>query len=202
MVKQVGEIHVIESSVKGGKTSRLMGIAVTRSFGVGKVLYVNHQNDTRSQHGMSSHSPILKMARTVDVLSNHGIDFVQVGTFEELFSQRDISQYGTVLIDEGQFWSGLRDAVLIMAEKFCVDVWVAGLTSCSRRQPFGEMHTLLPIKTSWEVLNETLCDNCTLEGKKTQSLFSHRSQDRTGEQIQIGADYMPVCRECYLKLNQ
>jgi thymidine kinase len=202
MEKPSGEIHVIEASVKGGKTSRLISVAVTRTFAPGNVIYVNHKNDTRSSTGMSSHSPLLKMAKVIDELSSHGVDFIQVSTFEELFSQVDIRQYGTVLIDEGQFWSDLRNSVLKISEEYGADVWVAGLVGCSNRKPFGEMSELLPIKTSWTVLNETLCDNCAKKGKKSHSLFSYRVQDRTGAQIQIGSDYMPVCRDCYKELTE
>jgi len=191
-----GKIHLFSGTVKGGKTKQLIALAETISYH-GPVLYVNTTVDSRSHTPYSSHSVLLEPEVEHNLKTR--IDMRKLATFDELFSVGDLSKYAAVIIDEAQFWKGLRDAVLNIAEQYGCDVYVGGLFADSNRNPFGEMHELVSIADSVTILGTTLCKFCSEVGVKTPALFSYRAEDRTGQQLQIGTDYHPVCRLHYLE---
>ena len=112
------------------------------------------------------------------------------------------SKYEVAVIDESQFYSDLPEVVLHWVETLGIDVYVLGLSGDYKRKNFGRIHELLPVANDVKMLRDTLCSECARNKIRTPSLFTHRKEDSTGVQIEVGnSNYMPLCRECYLRLN-
>jgi thymidine kinase len=83
------------------------------------------------------------------------------------------------------------------------EVYVAGLSGDYRRMNFGQIHTLIPVANEVKILNDTFCSVCAKNHHKRKALFTHRVVDTSGQQVEVGSsNYIPVCRECYLVMNQ
>jgi thymidine kinase len=110
-------------------------------------------------------------------------------------SEFDCSQYDTILINEGQFFSDLYENVLDYVEKFNKEVYVFGLDGDFLRNKFGDILDLIPYSNTVEKLS-ALCANCR---NGTLGNFSYRLSKEM-EQMVIGADdiYKPLCRNCYI----
>jgi thymidine kinase len=110
----------------------------------------------------------------------------------------EIHSADTILINEGQFFKGLYDTVLEMVEKENKEVHICGLDGDFKRNIFGEILELIPYCDHVEKLT-SLCASCK-DGKP--GLFSHRITSEN-EQIVVGADnYKPLCRKCYMKMEE
>jgi len=107
-----------------------------------------------------------------------------------------------IFIDEAQFFPDLIEGVLRISEKLGVDVYVVGLKSDWQRKPFGQILDLIAISDDVVTLKDTFCAECPKRGGMNKAIFTHRLINRTGQQIEVGNDYIPVCRKCYLSLNK
>lgn len=192
---RVGSLTLILSMMFGGKTTYLLHILGTMRYAVAP-LYINTTYDTRSTDGFSTHNSFIDLESPKD-----RIEMVKVTRLSEV-SDDMIREHPVVCIDEGQFFDDLPEQVKRWVELFGADVYVAGLAGDSSRNNFGHVHELLPLANEVKMLRDTLCARCSETKKRTIALFTHRIEDTTGSQVQIGAKaYMPVCRQCYVELN-
>ena len=102
-------------------------------------------------------------------------------------------QYDVVGIDEGQFFTDTVAWAEQMANKGKFVV-IAALDGDFRRQPFGDILSLIPLAETVTKLN-AVCMNCFGD-----AAFSKRITLSDGEKVEVigGADkYMAVCRTCY-----
>jgi thymidine kinase len=113
-------------------------------------------------------------------------------------SDDDIKPYNSIIIDEGQFISNLKNKVIYWCEKLEKNIIVGGLDGDYQRKPLGEILDLIPYATKYKKLS-ALCKNCN-DG--THAIFTHRIINNNN-QILIGSEdkYIPLCRKCYNKFN-
>ena len=198
-----GSLHVKVSMMYGGKSTYL--IHLVEALGrAEKILYINHASDTRDEL-LSTHSNI-----NIEAVISKYATVIKLDALEDLWihmSDKDIESYPVICIDEGQFFPDLYEGVLHFVEDLGKEVYVVGLKGDYKRKRFGGIADLLEISDTFSTLDSaTLCDRCCSRGgqdhKYNKALFTHRVDDTSGQQVEIGADnYIPVCRECYLFLN-
>ena len=103
------------------------------------------------------------------------------------------NQYESIFIDEAQFFPDLYDIVKILVDTHKKHVVIAGLDGDSNRKEFGDILKLIPISDSVDKLT-AYCSKCN---NGTIALFSKKIIDN-GVKIDIGNNYIPVCRNHYL----
>ena len=168
-----------------GKTSELIKIYRKLMVINKKVLSINYAQDNRysSEEAIVSHN--------LDK-----IDCVKVSKLSEV-SDEIINNHDYIIIDEGQFFSDLKEYVVKWCEKYKKNIIVIGLDGDYKRNPFGQILDLIPIADNVTKL-KAMCKLCN-DG--TEALFTHRLSTED-EQIVIGnSNYIPVCRQHYLEQN-
>ena len=203
-----GFLEIIYGPMKSGKTSRLLQLYKQFKFCEIPVMVINNCKDNRySETHLASHDKIMihciqadKLSELVNfdcINSTHTKEFS--GTHTKEFSgthSKEFSEAKVILINEAQFFEDIVLWVTIAVERYNKNVYICGLNSDYMRKPFGNWLDLEQICDKVTHLH-SWCGVC----KKQQALFSHRvSSER--EKIVIGSDnYIPVCRNCWLKLN-
>ena len=135
----------------------------------------------------------------VSMLDDIHVDCLIVDRLHTIYENgmlyKEESQY--IIIDEGQFFTGLYEFVVTAVEKHNKNVIVVeDLDGDSNRNNFGEIHKLIPIYDSIKK-KKALCFLCK-DG--TEAIFSKRILD-SKDQINVGSKdkYLAVCRNCFLK---
>ena len=183
-----GYLELILGPMFSGKTTQIIQIHNNYSYIGKKVVVINFSEDKRYHDTMlSTHDrkmiPCILSDDLVDNWSN---------TLNLHYSE--MNEADVILINEGQFFKGLKDVVLDMVEKQGKIVYICGLDGDFKRQKFGELLDLIPYCDKVTKLT-SLCSVCR-NGKK--GLFSCRVTKETA-QVVIGSDnYKPLCRSCYL----
>lgn len=194
--RKPGKIILIIGAMMSGKSSEGFHILETVGYAV-RGLYVNSSFDIRSETPFSTHNTTLD----ISALRNLNADMVKVGSLAEI-SDEQASKYEVVVLDESQFYPDLPEVVTRWVENLGIDVYVLGLSGDYKRKNFGRIHELLALADDVKMLRDTLCEVCALKKIRTPALFTHRREDLTKEQVEVGSsNYMPVCRGCYVELN-
>ena len=148
--------------------------------------------------------PILVIKPTIDdrydalnVCShNQDKETCHLVAIDQLCSVMEWEEYKTakvVLIEEGQFFTGLVDTVTRMLDDE-KRVYISGLNGDFNRNVFGEIHLLLPLCSSIEFLN-ALCMKCK-DG--TPAIYSKRTHANHEQVLVAGKDmYEAVCHAHY-----
>ena len=183
-----GFLGIILGSMFSGKTSRLIQIYKSHSYIGKKIAVINHSSDTRYTDTMlSSHDktmiPCLFISDLKDTWNNVESPFYY-----------DLRHADTILINEGQFFTDLKDIVLEMVEKYNKYVVICGLDGDFKRNRFGEILDLIPYCDSVEKLS-ALCAKCR-DG--TPGIFSNRISNEEDQVLVCSDNYQPLCRICYL----
>jgi len=71
-----------------------------------------------------------------------------------IMSDTDFSAIDTIFIDEGQFFTDLKDTVLNLVEKYNKNVIISGLDGDSKRNHFGQIIDLIPLADKYEKFTE------------------------------------------------
>jgi thymidine kinase len=190
-------LDLIIGPMYSSKTTELLRRLFVCSAVGFKVLYVNHSSDNRnSQDVYSTHNPLYRNK----IEQNDGVTMISVECLSELFNDPNnaIEDYLVIGIDEGQFFTDLKDSVLELVEKYNRYVIVSGLNGDSDRNSFGQICELIPYCDHIHKLY-SYCQCCAQNNKVVKALFTKRISNES-TQIVIGAKetYVPVCRECYL----
>lgn len=179
-----GYLELFIGPMFSGKTSKLIELYKQYKFCNIPVLVINHSIDNRYINNMvelSSHDkitiPCLQTANLLDIEVN----------FET----------NIIIINEGQFFTDLYQFTVLMLEENKT-IYISGLDGDFKRQKFGEILDLIPLCDKVTKL-QSLCGLCK---NGCPGIFSLRlTQDI--EQTLIGIDnYIPVCRNCYMKTKQ
>ena len=179
-------ITVYLGCMYSGKTSELIR-ECRRCISINKkVLAINYIADNRYSDDdfIASHNldkvACIKVNKLADITNNH------------------LDDCDYICIDEGQFFSDLKEYVLKWCEEYNKNIIVIGLSGDFKREPFGQILDLIPIADRVIKLN-ALCTYCN-DG--TEALFTHRISNES-EQIVIGnSNYIPVCRKHYIAFNK
>jgi thymidine kinase len=102
-----------------------------------------------------------------------------------------------ILINEGQFFPDIYSEVKNWVDHYKKKIYIAALDGDFNREPFGNFLNLISISDDVKKLRAN-CHNCTFN----KASFSHRISDET-DKIVIGGSnkYIPLCRNCYISVN-
>lgn len=183
-------MDIIIGPMFSGKTSELIRrLTIFADLGL-KVLYINHEKDTRSSDNISTHNTSLKTN-----LQNHNLITIKTNDLSTVRT----CDFDVVGVDEAQMFQGLKEFALKVVETEGKRLIVCGLNGDFKRELFGEIHLLVPLCDTILKLFP-YCIFCRAENKLNQALFSKRTC-LSSDKVLIGGSesYIPVCRECYLK---
>lgn len=171
-----------------GKTTRLIQIYKTHTYIKKNVCVINYVEDTRySDTKLSTHDNMMIPCNFVGDLYDEWMN--PNATYYSALHEAD-----TILINEGQFFQRLKDVVVDMVDVHHKEVYVCGLDGDFERRPFGEILQLIPYCDSVEKL-ASLCAKCC-DG--TRAIFSYRTTTESEQKVIGSANYIPLCRKCYL----
>jgi len=177
-----GYLELVIGPMFSGKTTQLIQAYKKYTYIGKRVLVINYADDKRYHDTMlSTHDKIM-------------IPCIQTSKMRELWMSREFINSEVVLINEGQFFGDLYDAVLEMVDIHKKIVYICGLDGDFKREKFGSILELIP-HCNKVVKLHSLCSSCK---NGNPGIFSHRLT-RDESQILIGSDiYVPLCRKCYL----
>lgn len=177
-----GYLELVIGPMFSGKTTQLIQAYKKYTYIGKRVLVINYADDKRYHDTMlSTHDKIM-------------IPCVQTSKMRELWASREFINSEVVLINEGQFFGDLYDAVLEMVDLHKKIVYICGLDGDFKREKFGSILELIP-HCNKVVKLHSLCSSCK---NGNPGIFSHRLTC-DDSQILIGSDiYVPLCRKCYL----
>ena len=136
-------------------------------------------------------------------MSSHDLDMIPCIQTKELFDlskENGIFDYDVYLINEGQFFQDIYEFTTFLVEKHNKVVYVSGLDGNYKREPFGDGSILRLIPICDTIIRKTsICKRCN-DG--TKALFTYRITDDKQETLIGSSEYIPVCRKCYIKLNE
>jgi len=100
-----------------------------------------------------------------------------------------------ILINEAQFFSDLKEFVLKAVEIDNKIVYLYGLDGDFKREKFGSILDLIPYSNSLEKLH-AICNGCN-----GAAIFSHRLSQEACQKVIGSANYVSLCRKCYVQFN-
>ena len=186
-----GYLELFIGSMYSGKTSKLLDIYKQCEFCNIPVTIINHVIDNRYHNTMVSNhdqimAPCLQASELNDLWNNNGYEN------KDLCAHNAVRDSNVILINEGQFFPDLYDAVVDML-KYNKKVYICGLDGDFERKKFGQILDLIPMCDKVTKLT-SLCSQCK-DG--TPGIFSMRLTNETAQTV-VGSDnYIPVCRKCY-----
>jgi thymidine kinase len=183
-----GYLELAIGPMFSGKTSWILQKYQQHMYCDNKVVVINHAEDVRYDSTM---------------LSTHDkkmIPCIQLTDFNEKSLDTTVTNNiitaDVILINEGQFFTGLFHFVNMLLEKKKI-IYICGLDGDFKQKKFGELLDLIPICDKVYKLR-SLCSLCK---NGTRAIFSHRV-NKVIEQKLIGSDmYIPLCRKCYNDKN-
>jgi thymidine kinase len=179
-----GRLELIIGPMFSGKSTHLIRKIRLAKIINKKVLVIKPLIDNRYiENKIVSHSFESEECCTVELLS-------------ELHNK--INEYDLIIIDEGQFFKDLKDAVVEWVEKCKKEVIVGGLDGDFKRNPIGQILELIPYSDKCKKIS-SLCRYCN---NGNSAYFSHKLINNN-EQVQIGGAelYTSLCRHHYWQFN-
>jgi len=186
-------MEIIIGPMMSGKTSELIRrLRIESKIGF-EVLYINHSIDNRSTNYVSTHD---------DCLDLSGIETIKTNNLTDIYNI--VKNYDIIGIDESQFFNNLVDNVLHIVENLKKHVIITGLSGDFQRGKIGETLDLIPYTDKLTLL-KAYCLECSKYKIRKEASFSHKKENnfQNKNNIDIGGidKYIPVCRDCYLILN-
>ena len=181
MTTTAGYLKLIIGPMFSGKTSKLITIYQRNKIADISTCVVNYHEDTRYHPTLlSSHDrrmiPCMRVKRICQVFERN----------PDILKNTD-----AFVINEGQFFEDLYEAVWFLVMDHGKIVYVAGLDGDYQMRKFGQMLDLVPLADEVEKL-QAICMGC-----KGVAAFTKRLTDETKQKV-IGSDnYIPVCRRCH-----
>ena len=144
--------------------------------------------------------PMIDTRYDTESIVSHNLDreeCIKLDLMKSIYSI-NIDEIDTIFIDEGQFFSDLKEVVIELVECHNKNVIVAGLITDFNRNKFGQISDLIPFCDKSTQLN-AMCLYC-MDG--TPGIFSYRKKNTNHDQILIGEKemYISVCRKHFLKV--
>jgi len=176
-------LSLILGPMFSGKSSELLG-TIRKYNAIGwPILVITHTVDTRY-----SSAP--------EIISHNGERYPAIKT-NDLYSldHRLYAISKLIIIEEAQFFTGLRNFVLRAVDLHAKDIICVGLDGDADRKPFGDILSLVPYCDS--IIKRTaFCKRCSTP---TPAIFTSRIGER-GDQVDVGGKerYEPLCRRHYL----
>ena len=183
-------IDLIIGPMYAGKTTELLRkLNILNNMGL-RCVYVNSSQDNRSDKAFSTHNS--------NITTLGDIDSIIVGPdkLDDIIKyNKDYDVFG---IDEAQLFTKLKNTSLILSEKYNKKIIIAGLSSDSDRNSFGEISMMLPICEELQKLH-SYCHICSQNRKMTPAHFTYCTVEKSNT-VHIGGkdSYIPLCRTCYV----
>jgi thymidine kinase len=187
-----GSLSIFLGPMYSGKTSKLIERYTHYTKNGEIVMAVNYSKDTRytSDPFIVSHDktsiPCILVSRLSEAFSQDDTDNDRINRFME----SDV-----ILINECQFFPDIVEWVKMAVSVYKKRVYICGLNGDYTRRPFGNWMDLISFCDSVIKLHSE-CRVC----KTNSAIFSHRISNKK-EQIIIGNDYIPLCRQCFEFIN-
>lgn len=182
-----GYLELIMGPMYSGKTSRLIEIYKKCKFSNIDVYVINHNSDIRyDEKLLASHDQEKIPCVQTDSLSKFT---------NQILSNENRKKSTVILVNEGQFFTDLKENILYWVEQLNLRVYVAGLDSDFKRDKFGQINDLIPYCDKVEKLT-SLCSNCK---NGTKAIFSHRLSSEKSQVVVGSSNYIPLCRKCFIK---
>jgi thymidine kinase len=163
-------LHIVTGCMFAGKTTELTCVYDTIDQTKYQVIVLDYYTETIDY----------------DVLVTHDGKSIKCRKIQQLYCL-DYKPYDIILINEAQFFTGLKDFV-VEALKQNKTIYLFGLDGDFKQEKFGELIELLPMADTYKKLYAT----CACGAKAS---FSKRlSNDLT--QYKPHDTYIPVCRAC------
>lgn len=174
-------IQLILGPMYASKTSTLISKAERYQIANKKCIIFKFEGDTRytSESKVATHN-------------NRFFDAIQVGT--DITKMKSVAVlYDVILIDEGQFFTGLVDFCDSLANEGKI-VIISALDGDYKRELFGEIPQLIS-KAEHILKLKAVCTECYQDASFTKRKIDNK------EQLLIGGSesYIAVCRRCYFK---
>ena len=171
-----------------GKSTAILGIVRRLKFIGRNIICLTSKLDTRYGSSGSSGSIITH--------NQEHYPAEATATLMEIQKLSTFHQADCVIIEEAQFFTDLKEFVLLAVEVFNKHVICVGLDGDSNRRPFGQLLDLIPYSDSVTKL-KALCPRCN-DGK--EAIFTYRKPGNSQDQVNVaGADqYEPLCRKHFL----
>jgi thymidine kinase len=186
MEQQPAFLKIYYGPMFAKKTTSVFGDLEIYSRLSKSILYVNHVYDTRDSGSFSSHS-FIKPPDKITFIKTDSISCIK----------NTIFLYDVIAIDECQFFDDLlyvKQLVDTLKGKVFI---VSGLLTDSNGNLFGNLHKLLPYADE-SIQLYSVCDDCSKQGIYRKALFSFRLC-KDLYRICVGNEYIPLCRDCFLK---
>ena len=172
-------LKVIIGPMWSGKSSEVVRIYKHNSIARISTIVVNYEDDKRyDEYLLSTHDKVKIPCHRYTHLS-------------KLLESDDLHDIKCIVIDEAQFFDDLYDSVKELLSRGKM-IYVCGLDSDYEMKKFGQIVDIIPLADG-VIKKQALCAICR-NGKKAS--FTKRLSDGE-EQVIIGNDYIPVCRECH-----
>lgn len=176
------KLNIVVGCMFSGKTSELLRECRRRMHNNQKVIVINYIDDKRYTEE--------------DYIVSHNLEKIKCIRTRNLgdIPEEEIKKVDFIFIDEGQFFTDLKQYVTMWCDSYKKNITVAGLDGDFKREPFGQILELIP-KCDNIIKLKALCNICKDD---TEGLFTMRlSNENT--QVSIGVDnYISVCRKHYL----
>ena len=176
-----GKLELIIGNMFSGKSSELIRrINITKSIHK-KILVINFAGDNRySSNSVATHDQTK-------------ISCLKLTKLSEL-NESLISQYDSIFIDEGQFFTDLVPIVTKMVDHYHKHVVISGLDGDSDRNMFGDIIKLIPICDKVDKL-KAYCNKCN-DGTYAPFTMAIKKISKSPNVVDIGGSdkYLPVCR--------
>jgi thymidine kinase len=193
-----GHLKIVLGSMYSGKSSELkMDRNDWLSIKGIRILVVNYSKDKRytDEDMVMTHNKEGVKCTRVECLSEitNGECYDSVGNIILPVN------YDLILIDEGQFYSDLRDNIIHWVDILKKTVFIYGLDGNFKREKFGQIMDLIPLCD--EVIKKKA--HCILCNNGTKALFTWKMEDNENSKIDIGTDkYVALCRKHYNRINK
>ena len=181
-----GHLSIILGPMYSGKTTKLIETYNNCTNDGVNVLAINYSKDTRytTEPFLISHDkdsiPCILLSKLGEINKDN----------REKFTNAEV-----ILINECQFFPDIVEWVKTAVTLYNKKVYICGLDGDFARRPFGNWLELISFCESITKLYSK-CNTC----KINNAIFSHRLSNEN-EQIVIGNDYIPLCRQCYDSVN-
>lgn len=175
----MGYINVYTGPMKCGKSQRIFN-ELKRQLIAGKDIKV--------------FKPLLDDRSGDDIISTRAGNSIKAINIQNL-SELENYDADSYFIDEFQFLDGdihVIDRMASEGKKF----YIAGLNLTSEKKSFGKMGDLMCIADNIEIMT-AICEIC----KSEEAIFTYFKGKKDTDIVVGDSQYIPVCRQCYNKLN-
>ena len=185
-IHEEGYLEIILGPMFSGKTTRLIDIQKKYAVCDISCCVINHLLDKRyNEYLLCTH----------DQQSTHCFNLPHL---KDIYTLNILSNYNVFLINEGQFFDDIYEVVSELVDHYKKIVYICGLDGDFRRKTFNSLLDLIPLADK-VIKKNALCKLCK-NGRK--GIFTMRLSKEV-KQIVVGVNnYIPVCRQCFLKQNE